>query len=1050
MENNDNIWSDLANFLVKCKYKQLKEIGKCGNSEAIVFSLNIRSLHKNISAISENINEYQNFDVLCFNETNCDIAKLPNGIDDILLEGFHPPIVQAPTRDSRKGGGLATYVRNTFCHEDNYEKFVPKNMPEQSTASGEFLLTKIHKSKSQQRSIIIANVYRSPSKNSEIFFDNLESLLSKLNRDSEKQTLFVGDFNRDLINIDNDSRCQKLIDLMCDHGFVQTISRPTRVTAHSQTLIDHVYTNKIYSMISTSVVTVDISDHLATVAKISLAPNFDRTEFHPPRTMNEEDLPRYRHLNAENDAKFKELISNESWDEVLEEENADLKYDKFAEIYSKHYNAAYPEKKRPRRENERKNPKPWIIPWLESACARKNDMYAKFIKEPTIANDTKYKKMNKFVEKHKQLAKKKYYGKYFEQYKSDSRKQWSMLNLLLNRKKKSSSIKKLIDADGNTISSPTQMAETFNSYFVNIAHNLKQNNRSDTVGSDDHTAYLPQQTNDSIYLRPVESTEIKGYIKDLKNKATSDTKIGALKVAYEIPNFIEVLTDVVDSSFSQGIFPEQLKTAKVVPIHKDGKKTDVSNYRPISLLSTFSKLYEKAMYTRIYEFFESNNTLYEMQYGFRRGRSCEHALLTAQNTLLNSLNKKEIALLLLIDFSKAFDMVDHKILLNKLYHYGIRGIAHDWLKSYLSNRKQYVHINGKNSTIKTLEYGVPQGSILGPLLFVIYINDIPQIQQLAKFILYADDANIIITGQNMSEIEEKFNQLSQALFHWVRCNGLSLNIRKTNYMIFSRGSYDSTFQPKLNNIPIEQKTAARFLGVILDNKLNWNKHIQAIKTKMSRYLGIMYKLRGTLPVRARCTIFHSFVQSHLNYCSLVWGFAAKSHIDTLFRTQKKGIRTIMTGYVNYFYKDGETPANTKSTFSKHKILTVHNIIAKNTLIFMYKVNKFYSELPSSVRETISDTAPIAGSTYETCAEWLELYNNCVYRNSIFFKGPLIFSDFKDESCDLCFLIPHLKNKIKSNLFRVQSEGDPVEWQQSNNMLQNIQGLRKSERNKNSA
>ena len=237
----------------------------------------------------------------------------------------------------------------------------------------------------------------------------------------------------------------------------------------------------------------------------------------------------------------------------------------------------------------------------------------------------------------------------------------------------------------------------------------------------------------------------------------------------------------------------------------------MSNYRPISLLSTFSKLYEKAMHTRITNFLECNNALFEMQYGFRKGRSCEHALLAAQNIILNTLNKKEIAMLLLIDFSKAFDMVDHDILLNKLNNYGIRGIAHDWIKSYLANREQYVHIRGKNSSMEKLEFGVPQGSILGPLLFVIYINDLPRIQQLVKFILYADDANIFITGKNMGKIEEKFTQLSNAIFDWVGGNGLSLNIKKTNYIIFSqKGTLDYTFKPKINGKPIEQKQAARF------------------------------------------------------------------------------------------------------------------------------------------------------------------------------------------------------------------------------------------------
>ena len=220
---------------------------------------------------------------------------------------------------------------------------------------------------------------------------------------------------------------------------------------------------------------------------------------------------------------------------------------------------------------------------------------------------------------------------------------------------------------------------------------------------------------------------------------------------------------------------KSLKTAKLVPIHKEGCKTDVSNYRPISLLSCFSKIYEKIMHNRVTEFLDKNNSLYDMQYGFRPGRSCEHALLNAQNFILNSLSKKEISMLLLIDFSKAFDTIEHSILLKKLEHYGIRGIVLEWFKSYLNNRRQYVAVNGVQSSTKLIEYGVPQGSILGPLLFIIYINDLPNISILAKFIMYADDANIIITGKDMDELFRNLETISTILVNWVDLNGLALN-----------------------------------------------------------------------------------------------------------------------------------------------------------------------------------------------------------------------------------------------------------------------------------
>ena len=235
-------------------------------------------------------------------------------------------------------------------------------------------------------------------------------------------------------------------------------------------------------------------------------------------------------------------------------------------------------------------------------------------------------------------------------------------------------------------------------------------------------------------------------------------------------------------------------------------------------------------------------------------------------------------------------MVEHEILLDKLNHYGIRGLAYNWMKSYLSEREQYVHINGHNSTTAKLSYGVPQGSVLGPLLFIVYINDMPTINPLAKFILYADDANIIMTGNTIQEIQIKYDALIKNLIEWVHINGLSLNVKKTKYMIFSKSSLQHAhFKPTIHNKPIEYTRSTRFLGVILDDKLNWNAHIKATKAKMTRYLGILHKLRSVLPPQAKKSIYHSMIESHLNFCSLVWGTTHKTKIDTLFRAQKKAI-----------------------------------------------------------------------------------------------------------------------------------------------------------------
>ena len=802
------------------------------------------------------------------------------------------------------------------------------------------------------------------------------------------------------------------------------------------------------NVLSCNIITTDLTDHLAIETTISLGTAQISRHVIDLNDDNHEITTRI--FNDANDSKFKELIDNEDWTEVTHINDSNGKYEKFSEIYKGHYDVAYPLKtKRIRRTNERKNPKPWILPWLENACARKQLFYHEFIKNPSPENKSRYDKMNKFCDKHTGIAQKKYYRKYFENFKDDSKKQWQMINKLLDRKIKIRSAIKLHDDEGNLIDKPKDVASQFNKYFSSIASNLKENISPRTVfDPGGFTEFLGKPSLNSMYLQPAQSYEIAKIIDNFKNKATLDTRMNALKIANNCEKFVDVLCEMINCSFNDGIFPEALKIAKVVPIHKEGSRTEVSNYRPISLLSTFSKIYEKIMHNRVLQYFDKNSLLFEQQYGFRPGRSCEHALLNAQNLILNSLTKKEVSLLLLLDFSKAFDMVDHNILLRKLEHYGIRGKVLDWFKSYLSNRAQFVTIDGIDSGINRIKYGVPQGSILGPLLFIIYINDIPNICKNAKFILYADDANIVVSGTSVEEILKAAENLTKMLTKWVGFNGLALNLKKTKYIIFSRQHINVTQTLSIYNTKIDRVTEARFLGVIVDDKFTWSKHISTLKAKMARYMGVMYKIKKFLPVCARLKIFQSLIQSHLNFCSLVWGFASKSQIESLFRKQKSGIRAVMPGYVNYWYKEGTLPTHTKRSFRDFNILTVHNIIAKNALILMHKINHFPDTVPSSIRNCFPSSRPALASDHENCAEWLKVYNEIPYRASIFYKGPIIaISDFNHNlitnSLASLFSLNIYKNTAKKLLLSHQSEGNDSEWPVF--LIFALTGLRQSSR-----
>ena len=266
-------------------------------------------------------------------------------------------------------------------------------------------------------------------------------------------------------------------------------------------------------------------------------------------------------------------------------------------------------------------------------------------------------------------------------------------------------------------------------------------------------------------------------------------------------------------------------------------------------------------------------------------------------------------------------------------------------------------------------------------------------------------------------------------------------------MIFSKRRIDlSSLQVRIDNTPIERKTEARFLGVIVDEKLSWSSHIKAIKTKMSRFIGVMYKIKRQLPIKARLQIYQSFVQSHLNFCSLVWGFATKSHIASLFATQKQGIRAVMSGYVNYYYKDGKPPDHTKLAFKEYEILTVHGVIIKNALTLLHKINNMSSLLPRSIVELFPSNMPKHGTSYEDNIDWFTTYSQPGLRTSVFYKGPILAITEHNANITCLtslFSASIYKKSAKRVLLDLQSAGNTEEWPPF--LLHNLPGLRQSSR-----
>ena len=346
--------------------------------------------------------------------------------------------------------------------------------------------------------------------------------------------------------------------------------------------------------------------------------------------------------------------------------------------------------------------------------------------------------------------------------------------------------------------------------------------------------FLPVSNPNSIFLKPTDDLEVKQIISTLKNsysKGHDNLSVNTIKNCSD--QVARPLSMIFNKSFEYGVVPNNLKIAKIIPVFKSDDKKLVSNYRPISVLPAFSKILERLMYNRLLHFIDQHNILSNSQFGFRKKISTTMALLELVDKISTSMEKNEFTIGIFIDLAKAFDTVNHQILLAKLYHYGIRGIAHDWFKNYLSNRLQYVHFNNTESNRLPVTCGVPQGSILGPLLFIIYINDLNVVSKLVTFIMFADDTNIFISGKNLDNITCTVNEELNIINEWFSANLLSLNIKKTNYILFgNKGMADVSIS--IGGSRITRVFETKFLGVIIQANLKWNAHISLIANKTSK------------------------------------------------------------------------------------------------------------------------------------------------------------------------------------------------------------------------
>lgn len=817
-------------------------------------------------------------------------------------------------------GGLGFYIHESLTYE-------PVEIPDHSSLVWESYFLSIS-GFSGGKKAVIGNVYRPPfstAATKELFANEFSSLLSHVKVHCNN-VIIAGDFNLDLLKIKDVTYTRDFFENSCSAGFFPKITRPTRVTSFSKTLIDNFYCKYSPDFLeySAGIFTNRISDHFAYFITLPLSRKKSRPKF-----------VEFRKMSSDAKANFKcdlaHALQNFKID-ILK--SPDSNYDSLRKIISTLYEKNFPLIRQ--KFNKRKHAlNPWTTPGIIRACNYKNDMDKKLSK---LANtDPKYDKLDTELKLYKKTlrrviesAKESYYNNIFEKLQFNMKKTWEIINTFISNKTKSI-FPDHFNIDGKNISDTRTIASEFNQFFIDIGNKLSSTiSESPAVFSDFLSTHQTSSSTNEFSFTPVSSDKVEQVINDLTTKPTKDIDgLSTDLLKYVKTELLPSLTDLVNNCLEFNQFPNELKIAKVIPIHKTGKNNVFTNYRPISILPVISKIVERIMHDQIFDYFTEHNLLYAHQYGFRSGHSTEHASLELVDKIVSHLYNRDKTIGIFMDLSKAFDLVDHKILLEKFKHYGFSFNATLLIENYLNDRKQLVHYNGSNSEMKNISRGVPQGSILGPLFFIIYINDLHRATSLFDSILFADDSNFVAPikkfGETDAEISTNIQIELNVICDWLKANKLFVNISKTKFVIFHRpGSIKPDIRLNLENNPIECVSEVEFLGLTLNQHLDWGPHIHKIELKLSRTIGILSRLKSFFPPRILKTLYFSLFQSRINYQILTWGY----DLNRIQVLQKKAIRIITKSH--YL-------AHTDALFECTGILKVEDIFNLAILRFYFKI-----------------------------------------------------------------------------------------------------------------
>ena len=901
-----------------CNYYDIDEFAQAIESKEDIFSvisLNIRSLENKGNEFKQFINSItnENFSpmVICLQE-------LWGGENSnfVGLKGYHPLIYK--TREGgRRGGGVGMFIRDHVTVNSIQEISIFE--------SGilESIFVKVFTG--NDRFKICGTVYRSPGSPVQVFHRHMESILETLSSNIDfkraEEIIISGDFNIDLNKHLTHSHTAEFLSLMLSNSFLPIITIPTRFSERNATLIDQIYSNKKEVNFNAGVILTDLSDHLSCFymnAKSGVKAS----------QINEKS----RHLTKKNIDKFSRSLSQTNWSEITRDLNPDSAFTKFEKKFHDEFVECFPLEDK--KKSKSKIPKePWMTADILKLRKQKDKLFKARIKNPSEENISRAKCLNSAYKKRIRDAKKDFYKAKFNEYSTDVKKTWGLINQVINRTKHKQSLPGLFVDEYKSYDNMQNIVNAMNEFFVNVGPNLAQKIPDSGVSFE---SYLGEPTNHNFIFANVSRESLKKIIQSMKPKRScGEDGISMFLIKQIHEHILDPLVHLFNLSFKTGFIPRTFKTAKIIPIFKSGERNLFNNYRPISILPAFSKLLEKLAGVQMMDYLEKYNLLHCHQYGFRRKHNTAQPVLNLLNNIYECLNEDKFNICIFIDLKKAFDTIDPLIQLKKLEHYGFRNTAQKWFHSYLTGRQQYVFANGNKSNKANISHGIPQGSVIGPILFLIYINDLPNVTSFFTN-LFADDTTFSKSSQDYENLVNECNTELGKAQKWFNSNKLSLNVSKTKFMVFRNSKNKPNFESfkiKIGEEEVERigndcnTKTFKFVGIVLDENLSFNDHINHISHKVSSSIYALRQAKNFLPTKTLKTVYTSLVQPHIEFGLLIWGGVKSKSMSNLIKLQKNAIRIVSKAKYN---------AHTTPLFGKLEILKLDDLYTFKTSEFVHK------------------------------------------------------------------------------------------------------------------